>query len=483
MPGATTRSTRQPPPSVRPRTIPTNSFDDHRHSVGRHSQQHLEQRENVGSPGPGICVAQRGHHQPDRQHVGFSMDGAGRHVLVPGGGQPLLPLRFARGAGHAPKEWHYDASNSKLYLQAPGGANPGSQTVEVRKRQLGFDLGSQSYVNVSGFALKAASINVAGNHNLINNCQILYPTPFGDPNGYAGQDGVVLSGQYNTISNSEIGYSWGDGVTLKGPNNTVTNNIIHDVNWSGTASAGVDAVYAGSNSTISNNTIYNSGRDGILLGLATNTPNTAVLHNDVSRFGFLAQDLGGLYTWNADNAGSVIAYNRVHDSRGAGIKAGIYLDDYVNGVTAHHNLVYDTTRGMYVKGTNNNAYNNTLWNVPDGAVVRSYADPPTSTQVLNNLSNNTEFQGATVSNNRYQTADQFTNSATGDYTLTRQQLGLQPRSYVQAGGGLRHGDFGHYRRLHRLSARCRRVRNGQLRPGRPAQTSEPGCLRTRWPHH
>lgn len=349
--------------------------------------------------------------------LGFQWTVPGGTYWFPVAGNPYY-LYGSLAALNAPREWHYDAPTSKLYLQAPGGANPGSQTVEVRKRQLGFDLGSQSYVNISGFALKAASINVAGNHNLIDNVQILYPTPFGDPNGYAGQDGVVLSGQYNTISNSEIGFSWGDGVTLKGPNNTVTNNLIHDVNWSATASAGVNAVYAGSNSTISNNTIYNAGRDGILLGLATNTPNTTVLHNDVSRFGFLAQDLGGIYTWNADNAGSVIAYNRIHDSRGLGIKAGIYLDDYVNGVTAHHNLVYDTTRGMYVKGSNNNAYNNTLWNVPDGAVVPSYADPPTTTQVRNNLSNNSTFGGATVSNNRYQTVDQFTNSATGDYTLT-----------------------------------------------------------------
>ena len=92
----------------------------------------------------------------------------------PAAGNPYY-LYQSLNALNAPKEWYYDASTSKLYLQAPGGVNPSSQTVEVRKRQYGFDLGSQSYVNVSGFRLKAASVNVAGNHNPIDNCQILYP--------------------------------------------------------------------------------------------------------------------------------------------------------------------------------------------------------------------------------------------------------------------------------------------------------------------
>ena len=90
-----------------------------------------------------------------------------------------------------------------------------------------------------------------------------------------------------------------------------------------------------------------------------------------------------------------MAYNRVHDSRGEGdFKAEIYIDDsnkVTKGVTVHHNLVYDTARGIYLKGSDNVAYNNTLWNAPGGAVVPSYAEddlPDSSIEVVNNLSNN-----------------------------------------------------------------------------------------------
>ena len=151
----------------------------------------------------------------------------------PGAGNRFY-LYGSLAAVDSPKEWYYNASASKLYLQAPNGLSPNGQNVEVRTRQYGFDLGSQSYVNISGFKLQAATINVAGNHNLINNCQILYPTPSTDSQMYDRPPGVLISGQYNTISHSEIGYSWGDGVTLNNSNNTVENNVIHDCNGAGT---------------------------------------------------------------------------------------------------------------------------------------------------------------------------------------------------------------------------------------------------------
>ena len=105
------------------------------------------------------------------------------------GGQPLQPLASggnpyyitgSLAALDVPREWYYDSGSNKLYLQAPGSVNPGTLTVEARKRQYGFDLGSQNYIQVKGISLKAANVNVGGNHNLIDNCQILYPTPYTD---------------------------------------------------------------------------------------------------------------------------------------------------------------------------------------------------------------------------------------------------------------------------------------------------------------
>ena len=206
------------------------------------------------------------------------------------------------------KEYYYDPSTSKLYLQAPGNVNPGTQVVEARKRLVGFDLGSQNYVTVQGFSLKAATINVAGNYNTINNCQILYPTPFTSQTQWKGATGVQVSGQYNTISHSEIGYSWGDGVTITTSHNTVNNNVIHDVDWSGNEAAFVSTCNSGGSNTITNNTMYNAGRNGVLLNSPTasfcSTANTIVENNNISRYGSLTNDLGGIYAFNTDSPGT-----------------------------------------------------------------------------------------------------------------------------------------------------------------------------------
>jgi hypothetical protein len=324
---------------------------------------------------------------------------------------------------NAPREWYYNASTSKLYLQAPGGVNPSTQTVEVRKRQDGFALGSQSHINVSGFRLLGAGVNIAagGSFNTINNCQVLYPAPFQDPNAWAGSpDGILIAGQHNTVSRSEIGYSWGSGVTVTGDDNTVDNNIIHDCGLSGNEKTLVNVT--GQNTTVSNNTMYNAGRSGVVLRDPSSTTHpvtgTRMLHNDISRFGYLTKDLGGIYTYSADLAGTVIAYNRIHDSHTTGIAAGVYLDSNCSNATVHHNLVYNVQRGMIMNptATNEDTYNNTFW-------VDAYAMSPgggsgcVNCSTYNNLSNRSSgWTGNNVGNNAT-TSDQFVNSATGNFQL------------------------------------------------------------------
>ena len=320
------------------------------------------------------------------------------------------------------KEWYCNNSTGRLSLIAPGNANPNGLTVEVRQRQLGLDLGSQSYINVNGFRLQAANIQVGGNHNAINNCQILYPTAFSDAAGYSTTNGVLIGGQYNTLSHCEVAYSWGDGVTLTGGNNTVSNNIIHDVDWSANDSSFVNTANA-ANNTITQNTMYNAGRSGIRYnGAATNEQ---ITHNDVSRFGVLTQDLGGTYTFGGTNTGTVVAYNRIHDCSSSGYNTGIYLDNYSSGTTAHHNLIYNVNAGITTNGpaSNENVYNNTLWGVA-GAMSASTANGALSNiNTYNNLSNNGNWAGTSVGSNLTMTADPFVNAAAGDYTL---RSGTQP---------------------------------------------------------
>jgi autotransporter-associated beta strand protein len=337
------------------------------------------------------------------------------------------------------KEWYYDSSADKLYFYAPGGGNPNGQTVEARTRNVGFDFGSQSYVQISGLRFQAANVQTAGNYDTIDNCQILYPTAFFTPNGWTSQPGVTIAGQYDEISNSEIAFSWGDGVTLQNSNNTVQNNLIHDVDWSATDGAFVYASNSGTNN-ITNNTMYNAGRSGVLHRGTTH--NLTIAHNDISRYGYLTSDLGGTYTWGSDGAGTVIEYNRIHDKKTSGQGDGIYLDNNHSGTTVDHNLVYNVDTGIRQNqsATNDGIYNNTLWNVTNA--MGDYA-PTGSTMggctTQNNLSNNGTFTGNTKSNNLGTTTNPFVNSAAGDFTL---RSGTAPIDYGVVVPGITDGYTG-----------------------------------------
>lgn len=349
-----------------------------------------------------------------------------RSLLYPKAGNPYY-LYGSLAALSASKQFYYDASAGKLYLNAPGGTNPNGQTVEVRQRQYGFDLGSQNYVNVKGFRLQAASIKIGGNYNTVDHCQILYPRAYEDPvfTPIRG-GGVEINGQYNTVRNSEIGYSWCDGVTLTNSHNTIDNNVIHDVNWLGTDSTIVNYSHSGGHQTITNNTMYNCGRDGV--GNEGAAPNTSIQHNDISRFGLLAADLGGICSsGTGGQVGSVIAYNRIHDSGTRHDIMGIYLDSHNYGFAIHNNLVYNVrASGITINQNDPNfdppnnigVYNNTLSNV--GTPVYSYGPPGyvlADVKTYNNLCAEYGSWAGTDVQNNLTASSAFVNPAAGDYTL------------------------------------------------------------------
>ena len=324
------------------------------------------------------------------------------------------------------KEYYYDGTAQKLYLNSA--VNPNTQTVEVRKRELGFDLGSQSYISVSGFRFKAANVNVAGNHNTINNCQILYPTPFNDDGHWTRNGGVTISGNNNTVSNSEIGYSWTSGLTVSGSSNTVSNNVVHDVNWFGSDSSAIDISgwnndTATSNNTVTQNTMYNTGRSGLVHRYATGA---AITHNDISRYGALTSDLGGTYCYETDGSGTSLAYNKIHDTRSFGA-CGVYMDGGSSNFSIHHNVFSQGSNGAgsigagvvlnYPANINMNVYNNTAWNVVNSGVCVGNNSQNTNVNMYNNLSNGSISGGTSMGTNITTTTDKFTNSAAGDFTL------------------------------------------------------------------
>jgi len=328
----------------------------------------------------------------------------------------------------ADRQWVYTPSDNNLYFNAPGNVDPSGQNVEVRTRKQGFDIAS-SYINVEGFQFKAANIVINGAGNVVDNVQVLYPSPYGPAEGPPedrGIDGIRIGGDGNTVRNSEVAYGWIGGIVLAGaPNATIENNLIHDVNWIGSEiNSGITSFFS-VDATITGNTIYNTGRSGVY-----NTAESRRLtfsNNEISRFGYLAKDTGGFVSHGVgDNSGpSLISNNVVSDGListigGSGdiTLGGIYLDNDSNEFTVWRNVVTDVTYGVIVNtpSDDNTIINNTIWNVTDA--TRGVGPGGfTNVTTQNNVSNSNEFVGNTVSNNLGTGVDPFVNSAAGDFRL------------------------------------------------------------------
>ncbi len=334
----------------------------------------------------------------------------------------------------AGRQWVYTPSSDTLYFNAPGNVDPSGQNVEVRTRKQGFDIAS-SYINVQGFQFKAANIVVNGAGNVIDNVQVLYPSPYGPAEGPPedrGIDGIRLGGDGNTVRNSEVAYGWVSGIVLAGaPNATIENNLIHDVNWIGSEiNSGITSFFS-VDATITGNTIYNTGRSGVY-----NTAESRRItfsNNEISRFGYLAKDMGGFVSHGVgdDSGPSLVSNNVVTDGlvsriggNGNATVGGIYLDNDSNEFTVWRNVVTDVTYGIITNtpSDDNTIINNTIWNVLDA--TRGVGPGGfTNVTTQNNVSNSNEFVGNTVSNNLGTGVDPFVNSAAGDFRL---KPGSQP---------------------------------------------------------
>jgi hypothetical protein len=115
----------------------------------------------------------------------------------------------------SPGEWYYDSSTARLYLWAQGGINPGTVTVEAKKRSYAFDLSSRSYINISGINIFAASINMSeSNYCKISNMTANYISHDTDLTKQYNT-GIFMSGSNNELRNSTLLYSSGNLVSIQ----------------------------------------------------------------------------------------------------------------------------------------------------------------------------------------------------------------------------------------------------------------------------
>lgn len=341
-------------------------------------------------------------------------------------------------------EWHYDGTAQLLYLWAPGGGVP--QGVEAKVRNLAFDLTSRSYIHVKDVSLFAATLTSSADTTgivldgvtakYVSHHVTLPPLPTsaqapGSDNAlvlasHAHDTGVQLRGTGHVLKNSEVAFSAGNVVLLEGSGHLVENNLIHDGDYASTYAAPLRI--NGNGHRILRNTLFNAGRSAIEVDWHTNGfsfKNAEIAYNDISRFGALSSDLGGLYICCfTDMTGTRIHHNSVHDPYGYSFHwdaAGIYTDNWSYNSTIHHNIVWNirTNRPKSLKVASNpdragleRVYNNVLLapvNLPTGTLG----------DIRNNIFRATPaFTGTGVSHNLFSDTDPlFVNAAGGDFRL------------------------------------------------------------------
>lgn len=279
----------------------------------------------------------------------------------------------------ADNEWYYDPINKFLYIQVPGGGNPGS-SVKAKKRQYAFDLNNKSYITVKGLKVFGSTIRMqnAGYCSLdgIDARYICHHSgdgvaPYAGGSAFgSGGLGIYISGNNNTIKNCIIKYSAGSGIVVNGDNHTVDNNDIQYTNYFANYTEAVK-ISSGTNNRITRNKIWNSASALISCdrGLtASNDDNALILYNDCGFGDRLIDDRGGI-----NGNGYEVAYNWIHDL-GVGLAVGscgaIYSDNATDFATYHHNVIWNQANDYMARindtGDGNDGifiYNNTGYNI------------------------------------------------------------------------------------------------------------------------
>ena len=291
------------------------------------------------------------------------------------------------------REWHQQGG--RVYLWAPKGSDPDGLAVEATRRRWAFDVRKRSHIQIDGFDIFAASINLdEAEHCIVENCRLRYSSfdaclrgGFNRDRGVSAESegmGIVLGGSDNAVRKTVVAHCMGDGISVFGSNNRVEDCVIHDCNLSGSDCAPITC--SGSGHTILHCTLFNAGRSVLV---HRRLKQGRIEHNHIFNAGLMTGDLGATYTFQTDGEGTVIAYNRVHDVR-CHTGVGIYIDNLSPNHVLHHNLCYrNSDCGIRVNTPTRNVLivNNTL--IENGKSIAWWGsrgnDDQTGVIVVNNV--------------------------------------------------------------------------------------------------
>lgn len=235
-----------------------------------------------------------------------------------------------------PGEWYLDRESGMLYLCPPGDLAAASVDLSLSVSPV-ITAENADWITFDGFTVKGTrgdGIVITGNSNTVTHCLI---------KNVAG-NALMMKGYGNLASENEITHTGKGGISLSGGDretltpggNVADNNLIHD--WSEVYLTYQPAVSLGGVGNVcSHNEIYNAPHEAI-----TYSGNDhRIEYNNIHNVCLLSDDAGAIYAGRSwVMYGNVIRYNAVYDLGSDGHEpSGIYMDDALSGQTIYGNLV------------------------------------------------------------------------------------------------------------------------------------------------
>ena len=263
-------------------------------------------------------------------------------------------------------EWYLERENGLLCFLMPD--SDATTQIDLSISQKPVISAEADYLTFDSITVKGTrsdGIVITGNNNTVENCLI---------KNVAG-NALIMTGSNNLAYNNEITHtgkggiilSGGDTETLTPGNNKADNNYIHD--WSEIYQTYQPAVtLEGVGNVCSHNEMANAPHEAITY----KGNNHIIEYNNIHDVCLLSDDAGAIYSgrswvWY----GNVIRYNAVYNlGSGEHRPDGIYLDDALSGQQIYGNLLINIPRNsIHIGGGRDNLVaNNVVINSGSSAV-------------------------------------------------------------------------------------------------------------------
>ena len=271
-------------------------------------------------------------------------------------------------------EWWYNDTAQRLHYKTPANQNANNLDLRIKTQPYAFNVINSddvAFENLEFFATTVQFDDCVGCS--IEDTIMRYPSTSKRGLNIAGEDvedrWVTRFDHcsFSLIENSAILYTDGTAVEFHGAarqshNNTINNSYFSHIDWSVSDTPGlmVTIYDGGKDNSFSNNTIHRTGASAtISIGDAP-----TVMHNEVWDTGLLQSDGAVVQMMMNEQQDANIGYNWIHDTD----KYGIRMDGPAGGTnegrnaTVHHNVLWNVSGAIMVKGDYHHAHNNTvLW--------------------------------------------------------------------------------------------------------------------------